>query len=326
MSELKTLSFASVKNEALHYGYRVAKNPYIIEVNEDYLDNILPKEEYEKEKVESKKPFRYDEEFNEVRLSFNDEIIIPKGQYNITHNETTINITDLNSAIAEILSLNELRFKRDSQEYIGISELKGAISPQDIKEYDDKIIDILGEKYYNIIAVSELSKDQRLQHYIPVKHNTIQTYINDGYLIEKDYDLFTEKELKTLPSEAIEQIKKELAYYELTDKAKNEINDVIKSNKTKDNASKVVDENGEPLVVYHGTNAEFTVFDNSKSDSSYKGFYFTDSKEMAGSYKGDILMPVFLNIRDYYKVNASGKSWNNIRDRKSTRLNSSHRL
>lgn len=78
------------------------------------------------------------------------------------------------------------------------------------------------------------------------------------------------------------------------------------------NASKVVDENDEPLVVYHGTNAEFTVFDNSKSDSSYKGFYFTDSKEMAGSYKGDILMPVFLNIRDYYKVNASGKSWNNI--------------
>lgn len=78
------------------------------------------------------------------------------------------------------------------------------------------------------------------------------------------------------------------------------------------NASKVIDENGEPLVVYHGTNAEFTVFDNSKSDSSYKGFYFTDSKEMAGSYKGDILMPAFLNIRDYYKVNASGKSWNNI--------------
>ena len=78
------------------------------------------------------------------------------------------------------------------------------------------------------------------------------------------------------------------------------------------NASKVVDENGEPLVVYHGTNAEFTVFDTSKNDSSYKGFYFTDSKEMAGSYKGDILMPVFLNIRDYYKVNAEGKNWNNI--------------
>lgn len=79
-------------------------------------------------------------------------------------------------------------------------------------------------------------------------------------------------------------------------------------------ASKVVDENGEPLVVYHGTDAEFTVFDNSKNDFSYKGFYFTDSKKMAGSYKGDILMPVFLNIRDYYKVNAKGRNWNNISD------------
>ena len=93
----------------------------------------------------------------------------------------------------------------------------------------------------------------------------------------------------------------------------NIISDIKASvNSTTNSVSKVVDENGEPLVVYHGTNAEFTVFDNSKSDSSYKGFYFTDSKEMAGSYKGDILMPVFLNIRDYYKVNAKGKSWNNI--------------
>jgi len=28
-----------------------------------------------------------------------------------------------------------------------------------------------------------------------------------------------------------------------------------------ENASKVVDENGEPLVVYHGTNSKFNVFD-----------------------------------------------------------------
>ena len=303
LSKLKTLSFASVKNEALHYGYRVAKNPYIIEVNEDYLDNILPKEEYEKEKVESKKPFRYNEEFNEVRLSFNDEIIIPKGQYNVTHDDKTINITDLNSAIAEILSINELRFKSDSQEYTGISELEGAVSSQDIKEYDDKIIDILGEKYYNIIAVSELSKDQRLQYYIPIKNNTIQTYINEGYLIKKDYDSFTEKELKTLPLEVIEQIKKELSYYELTDKAKNEINDVIKSNKTKNNVSKVVDENGEPLVVYHGTTTpDITTFDLDKTQSG-KAFWFANENAQKGVFYSNqddenlIMMPLFVNMK-----------------------------
>ena len=68
--------------------------------------------------------------------------------------------------------------------------------------------------------------------------------------------------------------------------------------------SKVVDENGEPLVVYHGTLGEFTVFDFNKLgevtgkgsyndiitgeeipiDSSY-AFFFTDNKIAAKSYK-----------------------------------------
>ena len=43
------------------------------------------------------------------------------------------------------------------------------------------------------------------------------------------------------------------------------------------NASKIVDENGEPMVVYHGSNAQFTIFDNSHNQKSNKGFFFTDS-------------------------------------------------
>ena len=68
------------------------------------------------------------------------------------------------------------------------------------------------------------------------------------------------------------------------------------------NASKVVDENGEPLVVYHGTSsAPFNIFDKNRIGSrnlfgSYKeGFYFTDLKENAKSvaikmYKGDLII------------------------------------
>jgi hypothetical protein len=37
----------------------------------------------------------------------------------------------------------------------------------------------------------------------------------------------------------------------------------------KNNSSKVVDENGEPMAVYHGTSQEFTVFDRSKSNTAY---------------------------------------------------------
>ena len=51
-------------------------------------------------------------------------------------------------------------------------------------------------------------------------------------------------------------------------------------------SSKVVDENGEPLVVYHGTKSDFFVFDLSKAgvtDSGLlgKAFYFTPSKQQA---------------------------------------------
>ena len=43
------------------------------------------------------------------------------------------------------------------------------------------------------------------------------------------------------------------------------------------NASKVVDENGEPLVVYHGTNAKFYEFQNK---TGIRGNQFTGSREV----------------------------------------------
>ena len=67
------------------------------------------------------------------------------------------------------------------------------------------------------------------------------------------------------------------------------------------NASKVVDENGEPLVVYHGTPNKFTVFErdrNPEDEGVYgKGLYFSNWKTYANDY-GNILMPVFLNIKN----------------------------
>lgn len=55
-------------------------------------------------------------------------------------------------------------------------------------------------------------------------------------------------------------------------------------------ASKVVDENGEPMVVYHGTLSKFNEFSkdkigsNTQSNSSTMGFFFTSNKEAALSY------------------------------------------
>lgn len=77
-------------------------------------------------------------------------------------------------------------------------------------------------------------------------------------------------------------------------------------------SSKVVDENGEPLVVYHGSKDNtFTIFDNSKNDKSYKGFFFTDSKNMASSY-GDNPRAFFINSRDSYVIEGNNKNWNDL--------------
>ena len=54
-----------------------------------------------------------------------------------------------------------------------------------------------------------------------------------------------------------------------------------------ENASKVVDENGEPMEVYHGSGMAFTVFDKRKSDKNNElgtGFYFTDNPDIADLY------------------------------------------
>lgn len=50
--------------------------------------------------------------------------------------------------------------------------------------------------------------------------------------------------------------------------------------------SKVVDANGEPLVVYHGTNATFNAFNVGKIKSFNEGvgLYFTNNPDVAGSY------------------------------------------
>lgn len=55
----------------------------------------------------------------------------------------------------------------------------------------------------------------------------------------------------------------------------------------KTNSSKILDENGEPKVVYHGSPYRFFRFDKTKlgqstgADSAKEGFFFTDNKELA---------------------------------------------
>ncbi|MFA5228999.1 MAG: hypothetical protein WC446_04545 [Candidatus Paceibacterota bacterium] len=68
---------------------------------------------------------------------------------------------------------------------------------------------------------------------------------------------------------------------------------------TKENTSKVVGENREPLPVWHITNEDFTKFETSKSrqNADIPAFFFATNKE---DWKdmGSKAMPVFLNLRN----------------------------
>jgi len=94
------------------------------------------------------------------------------------------------------------------------------------------------------------------------------------------------------------------------------------------NASKVVDENGEPLVVYHGSpSLGIDVFDRTKSErvsSGLKEFgtYFSTNTELAtlysktGETKKGRIYPVFLNLREIETFDGNAEvnidAWRNL--------------
>lgn len=77
------------------------------------------------------------------------------------------------------------------------------------------------------------------------------------------------------------------------------------------NASEVLDENGEPKVVYHGTAAQFTEF-KLGGGLLGRGIYLTDNANTAEIYanvrsnkNGGVVMPLFVNMRNSFKTNGT---------------------
>ena len=100
-----------------------------------------------------------------------------------------------------------------------------------------------------------------------------------------------------------------------SDNFKNWFGDWLSDDKT--NVSKVVDNNGEPLIVYHGTTNEFDSFAKEFRGETDPGdwglgFYFSPKKSTSEMY-GDIIKPVFLSIKNpvpkekYQMINSFGR-------------------
>ena len=83
-----------------------------------------------------------------------------------------------------------------------------------------------------------------------------------------------------------------------------------------DSVSKVVDENGEPMVVYHGTHRDFDQFKGN-------AYYFSANPKTASTFAeirsggrgGENVMPVFLSLKSPVQEDMDGASWQEMEDR-----------
>lgn len=88
----------------------------------------------------------------------------------------------------------------------------------------------------------------------------------------------------------------------------------MEKNFAPDASSKIVNADGTPKVMYHGSPAQFTIFDKSKAKSGGhygRGFYFTDSTSHAGTYGN--LYSVYLNIRNPLQSGGDAVSRSQVR-------------
>ncbi len=79
--------------------------------------------------------------------------------------------------------------------------------------------------------------------------------------------------------------------------------------------SQVVDAEGRPLVVYHGSpHSDIEAFEPPRHRRRVTGFFFTSSEEVAGEY-GTSVYPVYLYANNPLVVDAKGADWSEIPQR-----------
>lgn len=129
-----------------------------------------------------------------------------------------------------------------------------------------------------------------------------------GHVLESEVEYQLNENSKRVWNSLIKDNK---AYFDETSKTYKIKNENIGINET--NASKVVDENGEPRVVYHRSPNKFDIFDTNKFGTSTdwgqhgRGFYFGIQDNRVTYY--DNKYEVFLNIKNPYYVTDYDTDW-----------------
>lgn len=82
--------------------------------------------------------------------------------------------------------------------------------------------------------------------------------------------------------------------------------------------SKVVDDDGNPLVVYHGTRHSFDEFKREGRKGNDRLHYFSDNPAVANEYAGDVrygspnVMPAYVSLQKPFTFDAGGELWGSL--------------
>jgi hypothetical protein len=121
-------------------------------------------------------------------------------------------------------------------------------------------------------------------------------WIDEGLLLAMDRSKGN-KWIQTTPSTP----NREKALNALADSNLYNAEELVKS-------SKVVDANGEPLVVYHGTDADIETFIPDNAQGWGTGVYFASNKQVTEEF-GDKTLEAYLNIQNPYIDNETRLDW-----------------
>ena len=273
------LSFANSEEYAEDYGKRSSHSPYIIKIDQDYLDKILPLVEEAGTKGNNIRSIgdEYNEKDREERLLFEGDIKIPKQYYTIEEPSLPISENTYQAGIDYL----------QAEDYFSIADELPFSSTKDKWSFDE--IKILYDDF-----IKRFPNETAARAYLYEIEQNIETIGIINY--EKSFNEYLESEESPDGDVFVKYI------------GPKPINNVTQSTK----ASKVVDENGEPLVVYHRSPKQFNKFDFNKlgsttdnsgisSEDNKLGFFFTSERNLYDNYKnilGNNIYEVFLNIKN----------------------------
>ncbi len=190
-------------------------------------------------------------------------------------------------------------------------EITGSISDQSRNSdvwriTEERINKYLSEGKYVILDATNVNTENRTSFLDRIKQNNngLSTYATmfDANPEESKKRIAKDIENKVdrsdVPDDVIDKMYS--MYQQTVDTIQSEGFTEVFSSSDCDNISKVVDENGEPLLVYHGSARRFKEFDVNKIGSTTgdkSGFYFSNNRKIA---------------KDYYS-RETGNGWDNVK-------------